>query len=146
MLWWRARDGQPSSSPTALSLCGSCRRGLCSLQNFAQWNNKRYLNLFAGTNVCLQAHHSLNKANSFLNAVGYSLTLTIIIDGVCTVFLLMHGPHPKSPLPPSQERNYNKKVWPLHKNIQDVGWWEFSIGTHCFYTVASRGIFSIFRA
>lgn len=54
-----------------------------------QRNNKRYLNILTViNNTRLPARRSFNKAKSFLEALGYSRTLTFTAGGFCTIFFL----------------------------------------------------------
>lgn len=52
------------------------------LYGIMQGNHERYLNIIPATNIRLQAHYSLNKANkASLEAFDDLLSLTIIVDG-----------------------------------------------------------------
>lgn len=99
-LWWLQRGGwQSPCAPALMPLeitrdelaymyshlyyCFTCaRQRLCFPRNYAmiQQTLPKYSRCIKNS-----LHHSFTQANSFREMFGYSLTLTIIVDVVCTI-------------------------------------------------------------
>lgn len=77
--------------------------------------NKHCLNILTATNICLQAHRSFNKANSFLEVFRYLLTLTAIGDGYCTIFFSKHVYNVSAATAqPGHRPDIETRIWKMH--------------------------------